>query len=95
MRKLHVTLTADVSAKRTEGTNDADHGPKQAKQRRNHSDIGKVGDAIVQIGSDTSSFGLGNFADLLEISVWIFCCEIEDLLHNPGDGFAVTVGDSQ
>ena len=95
MGKLHVTLAANICPERAEGANNSDHCPKQAKQRRNHSDIGEISYAVIQIGSDASSFRLGNFTDLLEVGIWIFGGEIENLLDDAGDGFAVTIGNSQ
>src|SRR2546423_2156239 len=95
MRKLHVTLTPNIRAERAKGANNSDHRPKQAKEWRNHSDIGEISYSVIQIRSDTSSFRLGNFTDLLEIGIRIFGGEIEDLLDDAGDGFAVTIGNSQ
>src|SRR5207253_3845655 len=89
------TLTANIRPSRAEGANNSDHSPKQTKERRNHSNIGEISYAVIQIGSDTSSFRLGNFTDLLEIGVRIFGGEIEDLLDDAGDGFAVAIGNSQ
>src|SRR5947207_5840179 len=39
----------------------------QAEQRRNHSDIGEINDAIIQTGRDSRPFRLGDFADLLKL----------------------------
>src|SRR5215475_7345589 len=91
VRKLHVTLTADVSTQGSKRANNSDHGSKQAQQWCNHTDIGEVGDAIIQIGSDPGSFGLRNFTDLLKISVRILGGEVEDLLYDPSNGFAVAI----
>ena len=95
MRKLHVTLTANICTECTEGANNSDHSPKQTEQRRNHSDIGEVSYAVVQIGSDPSPFRLGNFTNLLEIGVRILGGEVENLLDHTGDGFAVAIGNSE
>src|SRR5438552_8574821 len=95
MRKLHVTLTANICAECTEVANNSDRSPKQTEQRRNHSDIGEISYAVIQLESDPSPFRLGNFADLLEIGVRILGGEVENLLDHTGDGFAVAIGNSE
>src|SRR5947199_2400781 len=92
MRKLHVTLTANICAECTEGANNSDHSSKQTEERRNHSDIGEISNAVIQSGSDPSSFCLGNFTGLLGIGGRIFGGDMENLLDHGREGFAVTIG---
>ena len=68
---------------------------EQPQQRRDHPDIGEINDAIVQTGCDPRSFRLGDLAHLLKIRVRIFGREIENLLHNPRDRFAMTIRDRE
>ena len=72
LRKHAVTRRAKVRAERAERANNSDHRPKQSKQRRNHSDVGEISDAIVQIRRDPRPFRFRDFTDLLEIGVRIF-----------------------
>ena len=65
-RKQDVTSRSQVRAQGAKRTNDADDGAEQAKHRRDHPDIGKIGHAIVQIGSDARAFRLRDFANLAE-----------------------------
>ena len=70
----------------------SEDGAEQAEQRRNHSDIGQINDAIIQTGRDSRPFRLGNFADLLKLRVRIFGGKLEHLLHDPRDGFSMPIG---
>src|SRR4029077_5891395 len=60
-----------------------------------HPNIGEENEAVVQSGRDFCALCLGNFADLLEICVWVLCCEVEHFLHDTRDGFSMPIGDSK
>src|SRR5205814_3897909 len=59
VRKLHIPLTANIRTQSSKRANNSDHRPKQTKEWRDHADIGEVGNAIIQIGSDPGSLSLG------------------------------------
>ena len=67
------------------------HRPQEAKERRDHSDVREVNDAVVQTGRDACALCLGDFAELLEICVRILRRKIEHLLHDPRDGLSVPI----
>ena len=64
-------------------------------QRADRRDIRQVSDAVLQIGRDPGAFRFRDLTGLGKIGVRIFRHEIERLLHDAGDPFAVPIGDGE
>src|SRR5439155_9725642 len=60
----HVTRRSDVSSKRAERMDNSKHRPQEAEQRRDHSYVREVNDAVVQTGRNAGALCLSDFADL-------------------------------
>ena len=67
--------------------NPVDVGPSGAQ----YPDIGEINDSVVQARRYTCPFSLRDLTNLLEWRVRIFGGEIEHLLHDPRDRFAMPV----
>ena len=90
-RERHVTRRSDVGSKRSERMDNSKHRPQEAKERRDHSDVREVNDAVIQTGRDACALCFSDLSDQLEICVRIFRSKIEHFLHDPCDGFSMPI----
>ena len=90
-REQCITSCAQVRAERAKRSDDADDGAEQTEHRRDHSDVGKISDAIVEIGRDARAFCFRDLANLAKIGVGILGGKIEHLLHDARDRFAMSL----
>ena len=70
--------------------------PSKPSSGRDHPDVRQISDAIVQTGGDPRAFRFRDLADLAENrALGIFRREIERLLHDPRNRFAMAIRDRE